>query len=349
LTDEVAEVSPLAADAEQERPFRSAFFAFPRPLLLIAADPPKYTILAANAALARVFGLPREGLRGVGVMEVFGPDPGPAGIEFRDAIRASYDAVLASGEADQMAVRPYSIQTRRGEQERFWTAVNTPILGADGRVTHILAAVQDVTAEVSQRRAEQVRQFLMREVDHRARNALSMVQGLIRMTQAETMAEFRRALEGRVEALARAQTSLAARRWEGASLHDVVEGELRALADPGKFSLGGPTVLLPAQEVQAMSMAVHELATNALKYGALAAADGQLSVRWSINEGEGVRLVWEESGLAGVQSPQALGFGSRMIAQLGRQLGGGTTVDWRPTGVRVELVITNPEAWGAGA
>ena len=316
--------------------FASAFRTAPRPLLLIAADS-RYTMVAANEAHARAFASTPAALEGNGVLEVFGPNPDPVAREFRDAIRASLERVIATGAPDQMAVRPYAIQTEAGEEERYWGAVNSPIKDADGRVTHIISAVQDVTGEVNERRSEQARRLLMREVDHRARNALTMVQGLVRMTSTSELAEFRRVLEGRIEALARAQTSLAARKWEGASLRDVVETELKALTEPHRFALSGPAALLPAHHVQAASMVIHELATNALKYGALARPDGWLTVSWAA--GPPIRLAWDESGVDGLEPPVRRGFGTRLVMQLGRQLGAEPAMEWRTYGLRVELTI----------
>src|SRR4029077_937868 len=137
--------------------------------------------------------------------------------------------VLATRAANQMAVRPYAVQAADGASvERYWSAVNSPMLGPDGAVAHIVSAVQDVTGEVMERRSEEARLLLMREVDHRARNALTIVQSIVRLTTASSLADFRDVIDGRVATLARAQTSLAARRWEGAWLGDVIEAELNS-------------------------------------------------------------------------------------------------------------------------
>jgi two-component sensor histidine kinase len=318
--------------------FAAVFDASPQPLLLMAADAPKYTMLAVNPAHARAFATTPEALLGWGVLEVFGPSPDPAIVPFMEAIRLSMEAVVATRAPHQMAVRPYPVTTPSGEAvERYWSAINAPILGPDGAVIQIVSAVQDVTGEVLERRSEEARNLLMREVDHRARNALTVVQSFVRLTTAETLQDFRNVLNGRVEALARVQTSLAARRWEGASLKDVIEGELEPLAETGRYVLEGPQMLLPPEQVQAMSMAVHELATNAAKYGALSNRDGRLTVRWSKDGPGTVTVRWTEAGGPAVQPPQREGFGSRLVAQLARQMGGEARYDWRPGGLAVEL------------
>ena len=314
------------------------FDASPRPLLLIAADPPRYTMLAVNPAHAQAFGTTQAALTGRGVFDVFPADPEPSVAAFVAAIRASFDRVIATGKADQMAARPYAVRLPDGAQaERYVSATNTPILGPDGAVAQILSATQDVTGEVLERRGDEARRLLMREVDHRARNALTIVQSFVRLTTAETVEEFRRVVDGRVEALARAQTSLAARRWEGADLRAVIEAELGALAPTGLYRLEGPPVLLRAEQVQAMSMAIHELATNAGKYGALSNAGGALTVTWTRGRGGAVTLTWSETGGPPAGPPARAGFGSRLIASLARQLGGEIAYDWRPEGLEAEL------------
>jgi two-component sensor histidine kinase len=314
------------------------FDASPQPLLLIAADAPRFTMLAVNAAHAQSFATTPEALTGWGVLEVFGPSPEPEAAEFRDAIQASLETVLATRAAHQMGVRPYAVQAADGASvERYWSAINSPMLGPDGTVTHIVSTVQDVTGEVMERRSEEARLLLMREVDHRARNALTIVQSIVRLTTASSLDDFRDVLDGRVAALARAQTSLAARRWEGAWLSDVIEVELASLTEPDRYSLVGPQVPLPAEHVQAFSMIVHELATNACKYGSLSAPSGTLEVSWPSRSEGLLRISWVEGGLEGLKRPRKQGFGTHLIAQLARQLGGEVAYDWRPTGLVAEL------------
>jgi two-component sensor histidine kinase len=318
--------------------FRAVFDAAPRPLLLMAADAPRFTMLAINPAHAQAFATTPEALQGWGVLEVFGAERDPAIAAFAEAIRTSLERVMATRAPDNMAVRPYAVSAPDGTSlERYWTATNSPVLGPDGQITHIVSAVQDVTGEELERRGDEARNLLMREVDHRARNALTVVQSFVRLTTAQDLEEFRRVLDGRVEALARAQTSLAARRWEGASLREVIEAELASLWDARRYSLSGPNVLLQAEHVQAMSMAIHELATNASKYGALSTDAGTLTIAWTHDAAGALDLVWSEEGGPPVTAPARAGFGSRLISQLARQLGGEVIHDWRPEGLRTEL------------
>jgi two-component sensor histidine kinase len=226
-----------------------------------------------------------------------------------------------------------------GTAERYWSAVNSPMFDASGAITHIVSAVQDVTGEVMERRSEEARSLLMREVDHRARNALAIVQSIVRLTTAATLEDYRDVLDGRVAALARAQGSLAARRWEGAWLSEVVEAELSSLAEPGQYAVEGPRVLVAAEQVQSVSMVIHELATNARKYGSLSTPGGRLTVSWRDEPGRRLRITWSEQTEAPITPPQRQGFGSHLISQLARQLAGEVVYDWRPTGVKAEFTL----------
>jgi two-component sensor histidine kinase len=336
---DVAEGSPtdrahLLASAD----FQAVFDGSPRPQLLMAADPPRFTMVAVNLAHARAFSTTPEALVGYGVFEVFPRERSPEVEDFVQAIRTSLERVMATGAPDQMPVHAYAVASPDGSsEERYWGASNVPLRDGAGRITHILSAVQDVTGEILERRSEEARALLMREVDHRARNALTVVQSFLRLTDAADVEAFREVVAGRVEALARAQTSLARRKWEGAFLSEVITEELASLASPGAYRLSGPQVLLRADDVQAMSMAVHELATNASKYGALSSAGGGLQIGWSLDAAGNLSLVWCEEGGPRVTRPRTSGFGTRMIQQLVQQLGGDVRYEWRATGLVAEL------------
>jgi len=339
-TAELAPPGPSLAPLSPED-FRAAFEASPNPMLLIAVDPPRFTMLAANRAHASTFFTTPEALVGHGVLDVFRASSDPAAGLFIDAVEQSFKRLLAARKADQMRTIGYPVAQRDGRvEERFWSATHTPIFGPDGEIRQILSTARDVTAEVREQQATEARALLMREVDHRARNALAVVQSIVRLTEADSVESFKLAVQGRVEALGRAQSSLAQRKWEGAHLTDVVMAELAALAFPGAVRVEGPATLLPPEQVQAMSMVLHELATNAAKYGALSSPTGIVAVTWR-QEGQGrLVLTWTEVGGPEVQPPTRKGFGSRLVAQLARQLGGEIVKEWRPEGVCVTLTAT---------
>ncbi|WP_458096070.1 HWE histidine kinase domain-containing protein [Roseomonas sp. WA12] len=211
-----------------------------------------------------------------------------------------------------------------------------------GAARRIAGVAQDVT---ERRAAEERRALLMREVDHRAKNALSVVQAALRLTRAEDLPSYRLAIEGRVAAMARAQTLLADDRWSGADLGALLSGELDPFlgGEDGRAVLAGPPVTLPAGAAQPLAMAIHELATNATKYGALSAPAGRLSIAWHVESGavRVLRLRWAETGgprLAG--PPDRRGFGTRVLEGTVRaQLGGAVTLAWNTAGLVCDIAL----------
>jgi two-component sensor histidine kinase len=241
----------------------------------------------------------------------------------------------------------YRVIGRTDGVER-WVSVNGSLrFDEAGRPVRLVGTALDITAR---KRAEQRNELLMREVDHRATNALAVVQAALRLSRAETPAELVRIVEGRVSALARAQTVLAQRRREGAELRVLLEGELapflvaddrRGSAAP-RAALRGPPVTIGARAAQPLCMALHELATNALKYGALSQPGGRLSVSWHLDPaGRVLHIAWREAGGPGIVAPpERHGFGSRVIEQTVRlQLCGDVARRWMPDGLLCDLSV----------
>ncbi|WP_052213869.1 HWE histidine kinase domain-containing protein [Belnapia sp. F-4-1] len=222
-----------------------------------------------------------------------------------------------------------------------WLMMRAEIrFGAGGVPSKVVGVVLDVSARKA---AEERQVLLMREVDHRAKNALAVVQAAVRLTLAPDLESYRRAIAGRVSALARAQTLLAEDRWSGAELRALVEGELAAfVGERQRAVLEGPPVALPARAAQPLAMAIHELATNAVKYGALSVPSGCVAVRWSVERGATpvLTLRWAEMGGPPVATPLRRGFGSRVLEGTVRgQLAGAVTLAWEPGGLVCTLEV----------
>jgi PAS domain S-box-containing protein len=219
------------------------------------------------------------------------------------------------------------------------------IAGAAAWTVGTRQRVVGVVADVTDRRMAEERQaLLVREVDHRAKNVLAVVQAALRLTPRHDPAAYARMVEGRVAALARAHTLLAANHWTGADLASLLRAELQAFlpatdtaAGMPRIAVDGPALLVAPQPAQAIGMAMHELATNAAKYGALSAAGGQVRLSWRL-AGSLLRLRWEELGGPSPDgAPRATGFGTRVVdATLERQLSGTVRRHWRSTGLVLE-------------
>jgi PAS domain S-box-containing protein len=199
--------------------------------------------------------------------------------------------------------------------------------------TRFVGVLQDITA----RKADEERmRLLAREVDHRANNLLAVVQGTVALSQAEDASTLKRVITGRVNALARAHQLLAKARWEGADLRSLVEEELLpfSLGDEARVWISGAPVALPPAAAQSVAMALHELATNAAKYGALSTAEGRVEVSWSRDAEGALTLSWRELGGPPVRAPNRHGLGTRLLGRaLAGTVGGGTRLDWRPEGL----------------
>lgn len=211
----------------------------------------------------------------------------------------------------------------------------SPVRDDEAMVVGTIIEVREISDE---KRNEDARKLLMHEVDHRARNVLSIVHSLIRLTRADDLETYKEVLAGRINTLARAQTSLADRRWEGGRLEDVVRQELEALCANDAIEIRGPEVALSPEQVQPISMLLHELATNANKYGAWSRVDGRVSVTWTLAERQ-VILQWRETGGPKVVAPTREGFGTSLKSSVVRQILGTITRTWEPSGLVVEVAF----------
>jgi PAS domain S-box-containing protein len=205
-----------------------------------------------------------------------------------------------------------------------------------------IARISGVTVDITdQKQADERRALLVREVDHRARNALAVVQSIVRLTKAGSIDAYKTAVEGRIRALSTAHSLLSESRWEGAHLSGIVNEELAPYRRPevDRIFADGPSILLQPSVAQIMAVVLHELATNAAKYGALSTASGTLTLNWVIAAGDLV-LTWREAGGPPVQAPQSRGYGAKVItAGVERQLEGSVEFDWRPQGLRFTMTI----------
>jgi two-component sensor histidine kinase len=164
----------------------------------------------------------------------------------------------------------------------------------------------------------------------------------VHLAQGESPAALKATIEGRLQALANAHVLLAQSRWTGADLRKLVEAELSPYCRSGetRADIEGPNLLLAPDQAQAMAMAVHELATNAVKYGALSAPRGRVRVEWHVRPVNRLFVRWTETGGPGVKPPAQHGFGTRVMERLiCGQLRGEVDFDWREQGVTCEITM----------
>jgi PAS domain S-box-containing protein len=255
--------------------------------------------------------------------------------------------------ADRLDEEPEIInRIRRGERIEHYETVRrrkdgslidisltvSPIMDADGRVISASKIARDIT---ERKRTEAHISVLAREAEHRAKNVLATVQAIVHLTEAETVADYKTAVEGRVQALANVHTLFVKSHWSGAELHDLVTKELAPYrkGDGTRVAIEGPAFALEPDTAQTIAVVVHELTTNAIKYGALSVIEGRIVVSWTLNNSGRLVLRWTETGGPAVSTPMREGVGTRVIASMIKQAGGEIRSDWHPTGLLCEISI----------
>ena len=242
----------------------------------------------------------------------------------------------------------------RRDGSRFWASGSMmPLLGGEGQVEGFLNVFRDNSAV----RAENERRaLLLAEMGHRVKNTLATVQAVANQTlrRGGVPEEVREAFTARLLALARSHDLLTRGEWSGAPLTDVLEVVLLPYGGTERAALGGPPARLPARAVEMLTLAFHELATNAAKHGALSVPGGRIEVRWSLRCTKGgtrmADITWQERGGPPVSPPASRGFGSQLLERgLMHDLGGTVKLHFHPEGLECRICLPIVPAENEGA
>lgn len=259
---------------------------------------------------------------------------------FEEFVHPDDRHLLATGSTqpleDLVGYTEYRI-VRQDDRQIRWLARRAEIIrDASGVPSRIVGAAYDIT---DRKRMEEHRQVLMQELAHRVKNTLAMVQAIATQTlrSAPSLEAAGAIFNERLTALARANDTLLQESWASASIGVIVEGIVQSHNDHGRIFVSGPDVRLGPKAALALSLTLHELSTNAAKYGALSVDSGRVEITWEVT-GEGdaacLRFRWQESGGPVVKAPERKGFGSRLIEQsLAGSLGDKARISYEPTGV----------------
>jgi PAS domain S-box-containing protein len=254
-----------------------------------------------------------------------------------------YKALLQSVRPDKPSLAACFRFTRLDGREIWLEQASRAEFDAAGRLVHIRGLTLDVT---ERKRAEEHQNVLMAELDHRVRNVLARIAVVAMSTRerSNSMDEFVRTLDGRIQAMAAAHSALSQNRWSGAGLTDLVRRQLAPYTTDANTTISGSDVMLTATPTQALAMVLHELVTNAAKYGALSSPNGRVSVHWdrhsNADAAASLMIEWREFGGPSIVAPIQSGYGTNLIRELiPHELGGKVDLVFAAEGARCRIEI----------
>ena len=318
--------------------FLQVFAKTPTPLMMLNQE---LVIVFANEAYLETTGCTMSEIGGRYVFEAF-----PEAEERMALFETAFRKALA-GTPNKLTTEPFAIPIAGGgTREMVWTCTHEPIRDAHGDVAFVLQNALDITEKHNSEMANQV---LMRELDHRVKNSLATVQAVARMSlvDSKTMQEARDDLLARMHAMSQVQNLLVEKNWKGSHVEAVLANAMNPFgydADAaGRITLDGPHVTVTAKQAQALSMALHELATNASKYGALSNDKGTIHIGWTFDPvgNRHFDLTWRESGGPEVHKPSRKGFGTTMLTRiLAQEINGEISLEYNADGL-----VCTMEGW----
>jgi len=304
---------------------------FNSPAIGAAVLAPDAGFIETNAAFSDLCGYSADELLSLNALDLTHPDDRPA-------MRRLLDRMLDGSRSNFVIEKRYV----RKDGSVIWVQNSVSLTHDEaGRPLHLVKLVQDIT---ERKVAEKRQRLLIDEINHRVKNTLATVQSFASQSlrNAKSLAEGRAAFEARLIALSKSHDVLTRQHWEGADLIDVVNGAIapyRGRSEQGRFRIEGERLRLSPKAVLALSLAFHELATNAVKYGALSNDTGSVSISWRIDRTTGrFHLRWQESGGPAVKPPGRRGFGSRLVEQgLAQDIAGEVRLSFNEAGVECAI------------
>jgi len=336
LEDRVAERSAILATTEaQAKATANMLSAISEacPDLIYAKDLNGRIIYANDATRMLLNGASLTHLQKEGEENLYALDVEYASIRHNDDIVFRTQRTLVAEE----------IVTDHAGGRRIFRSTKAPLFDSEGALSGLAGVSVDISDIIKIQAREKM---LVREVEHRARNLLAVVQGIVALTKADSVDDMKSSLSKRIRALATTNGAIAASNWEGAYLLEILSNELAPYKsdDGANIIIDGPSIMLEPATAQSVTLIVHELTTNAAKYGCLSADSGKLEVQWNvenISHGEDVlSLRWCERDGPTVTAPKKEGFGTTVIGVFGQERPG-SSVDfaWEADGLIVSLVM----------
>ena len=294
-------------------------------------------ILTWNSGATRVFGYAEDEMIGESITKLIPPE-----------LLSEEDYVLSRLRRGERIDHYETVRVRKDGRRIDISLTVSPLYSRTGAIVGASKIARDIT---ERRQAERAQALMMGELSHRVKNTLATVQAIATQSlrRSRNPTEFVQAFTGRVHALARAHDLLSETRWEGVSLGALVRDQVFLGVADERISSGGPELMLEAQPALHLAMVLHELGTNARKYGALSGGQGLLSVTWEVimrHDSRLLRLTWRESNGPRVAAPTARGFGTRLIEDSLLAHGGTANIVYGADGVVCELTLPLPQVPG---
>jgi PAS domain S-box-containing protein len=285
-------------------------------------------ITSWNGGAERIFGYLAEEIIGKPILILIPPDH-----------QKDEEAILERIRRGQRIDHYQAVRQRKDGSLIDISLTISPVRNAQGKVVGAAKIARDITEH---KRSEAQILTLAREAEHRTKNILSTVLATVRLSHSDTSDDLKQRIEGRINALAKVHGLFVQSRWTGAELHTLVAQELLPYCGEtdGRVRIDGPPVMLEPNTAQTIAMSLHELATNAAKYGSLSAADGRVDIVWSRTAEGRLSLRWIEAGGPPVTPPSHHGFGTRIMENIiAGQLRGEVRFDWRDQGLTCEIAL----------
>ncbi|WP_137863526.1 MULTISPECIES: PAS domain S-box protein [unclassified Sphingomonas] len=293
-------------------------------------------VTSVNPAVVEAIGYREDEILGRSIRDFMDEDQFAIGME-------AFNRKLQHGGSTRLTLK---LRARDG-RELIWEVNSRLSLDEQGRPVALHAIGRDMTEA---KRAEAHLRLLIDELNHRVKNTLAIVQGIARQSFKDDVPprQARVAFEGRLAALSEAHNLLTREHWGLVSMRRIIEDALRPHGEPGRFALDGPDLSIQPKTAISLALAIHELATNAVKHGALSRPEGRITIHWQRAHGDGparLGLRWEEMGGPPVVAPTRRGFGTRMIERgLAAELGGTVNIEFRHAGLVCIVDAPLPES-----
>ena len=309
-----------------------ASFAFERtrmPMVVVDARAADQPIVLANASFLELTGYAAEEVIGRNCRFLQGEGTSALTVaNIRAAIQQQREITV-------------EILNYRKDGTAFWNRLHTsPLRATDGTVDYIFASQVDVTEQRRIEVLEATEHRLLKEVDHRAKNVMAIVESIVRLSNRADPKQYAAAIQMRVQALAKVHTMLAESGWNAVSLDSLVRQQVSPIAEE-RLAIFGPSIMLPSPLVQPLGLVLHELAVNAIRHGSLVDSKGRVSIEWKLApQARGFELTWTELGAPMQPNERGPGFGSMLVAaMIEQQLHGSVHREWTKTGLILRLSV----------